>query len=117
NLVDVGPDILEDIADVFDYAGVHLGLQFGDEIHFFDTYRDAARRQNQTARFDAESGLASKVIRTGLPQFVDRPAPDDGLPAEPFEIRQVICVPLRVNGDVAGVLCATMDDRRILVVD
>ncbi len=118
NLVDVDKDILEDIASVFDYTEVRIGLAHGDEIHLFRTYRDAAKRQNPSERLSSDTGFAAQVLRSGAPRFIDGPDQHNELPATLRDgVRQTICVPLRVNGDVAGVLCAMIDERRTLVVD
>ncbi|MEZ4522660.1 MAG: diguanylate cyclase [Thermomicrobiales bacterium] len=116
-LIDDGPDILEDIADVFDFDAVRLGLVLSNEIQFFRTYRDAAKRKSPVTSVECGPSLASRVVRTGNPQFVHHPEPQDDHSTYDFEVRQLICVPVRIGGEIAGVLSAANNGGRALVID
>jgi diguanylate cyclase (GGDEF)-like protein len=117
NLETDGEDILSEIADVFDYAGVGLGLLRGADLLIYKTYRDAATGARPVASMPASAGVAGRVLRTGAPQFIVDPAHDPDHVSLGLDIRQEICVPVRVNGGVAGILEAYVDERRTLVVD
>lgn len=116
-LVDDGADILDDIASAFHYDAVRLGLGNAHEIGFYRSYRDAAKRQPAAATVELGSGIASDVLRTGTPQLVNNPPVQDDHATYGFSVRQLICVPLRINGEISGVLSAASSGRRNLVVD
>ncbi len=116
-LVDGGKDIFDDIADVFDYDAVRLGLSDDQEINYFRTYRDAVKRHSVVATTSRGSDIAGVVIRDGVPKFFNAPQLDDDQATYPFEVRQLICVPLRINGVIAGVFSAASGGGRALVVE
>ncbi|CAN5705803.1 hypothetical protein BH23CHL2_BH23CHL2_13150 [soil metagenome] len=116
-LVDDGDDILDDIARAFGYDAVRLGLVAAEKISFYRTYRDAVKRQLPVATQDRQSGFTGKVIRTGTPQLINQPLAQDGNDSYEFKVDQLICVPLRINGEIAGVLSAASGGSRKLVVD
>ena len=116
-LVDDGPDILDDIAGVFNYDTVRLGLCFGDEMSYFGTYRDAVQRRSAMVTTATVDTVAAEVIQTSVPQFLNDPQLGAEREIYPFEVRQLISVPLRINGEISGVLTAASGGGRSLVVD
>lgn len=116
-LIESGPDILADIAGVFDYDSVLLALRQGEELDYFRRYRDAVKRRESAATSTLDADIAGEVVRNGVPQFFNDPWLDKEQGLYAFEVRQLICVPLRVNGEIAGVLSAASGGSRSLVVD
>lgn len=116
-LTDEGKDIMDDIAHVFDYDAVRLGLCHGPEISFYRTYRDAVQRRNPMTTAPLGEDISGEIVRTGVPQFFTDPPLNEDDAVFPFRVRQLICVPLRINGEISGVLCAASGGSRSLVVD
>ncbi len=114
---DTGPDILEDIAQVFEYDAVRIALQNGAALDYYEHYRNAVTRRDPVISVTLEEDVAADVVLGGVPQFFNAPALPNHAAIYPFDVRQLICVPLRVNGEIAGVLSAASGGSRALVVD
>jgi diguanylate cyclase (GGDEF)-like protein len=105
-------DILAEIDRAFDFHGTTLGFLHGDELHFFTSYEDIVPTSEPSARLPISKGISGRVARTGVPAFIPDVALDPDFVRFREELTQEICVPVRVGGDIVGVLNIEMDDRR-----
>jgi GAF domain-containing protein len=105
-------DILTDVDTMFDFNGTTLGLVRGNEMHFYTSHSGVRPGEAPDAIVPVTRGITGRVVRTGEPAFVrDVDADPDFIRFRP-DLRQEICVPIRVEGEVTGVLDIEMDDRR-----
>ena len=76
---------------------------------FFHATTDRQPDKLRRVRFDAALGVAGEVLRTGEPQIVADTSKDqrhyDGVDAEMgLKTRSLVCVPLKAEGEIIGVL-------------
>ncbi|CAN5640151.1 hypothetical protein BH23CHL2_BH23CHL2_18780 [soil metagenome] len=94
--------ISETLGDLMGYPLVTLGLIEGEELLFKATY--GLGDCDVPGTMSIHQGVAGKVARTGVPVFLESAIDDPfHVPLRPDLISE-ICVPIRCNGELVGIL-------------
>ncbi len=103
DLETIGDDVFEEITRDFGYSSIALGVI---RTESFDVYCAYAPFLDglPPANVATMTGISGKVARTGLPLFARDVADDPDYYQFRPETTQEICIPVRANGGVIGVL-------------